>query len=494
MGLKTSLIDKIDKIPTTSKNLHVVIVGAGIAGLCAAYELEKRGHTITILEADPNHIGGRVRTLRFDNGLYGELGAMRIPQKHELTLHYVNKFGLPLRKFVDRNPDAYYYIRGHKERRKNATKLNQYFKLTGWEKTATPNDLWQKAIGEILSALSTKEQADLFALGKTTQDIDRLSMHQLCERAGLSQEAIAFLAITQGIETLMPNAATEHLREAIQELFSNQFYEIVGGFDLFPTAFVKRLRSKPVLGCEVVRLEQDPINKCASAIYRYKGKLKKAEGDFVLCTLPFSVLNRLEINPAFSALKQRAIQELKYQPATKILAITKKRFWELDDKIFGGGTFTDLPTGMTYYPSDNTQAKNPLVSHSPSVMLASYTWGEAALQLDQLDPEKQKSCVIKNLSHLHPQITQLDMLQKITNWSWNNHEWSKGAFAFYLPSQHSDLYEAIIAPEGRIYFAGEHASLKHSWMQGALESALQAVQEMLILARSVNDCQGIYTL
>ncbi|MFH7028015.1 MAG: FAD-dependent oxidoreductase [Heteroscytonema crispum UTEX LB 1556] len=66
-----------------------MILGAGMAGLCAAYELEKRGHTCVILEADRSHIGGRVRTLRFEDGLYGEAGAMRIPKNHDLTRHYI---------------------------------------------------------------------------------------------------------------------------------------------------------------------------------------------------------------------------------------------------------------------------------------------------------------------------------------------------------------------------------------------------------------------
>ena len=77
-----------------------------MSGLVAAYELERRGHRVTILEADTRHIGGRARTLRFADGLYGEAGAMRIPTRHLLTRHYVREFGLPLRPFVYSNPQA----------------------------------------------------------------------------------------------------------------------------------------------------------------------------------------------------------------------------------------------------------------------------------------------------------------------------------------------------------------------------------------------------
>ena len=65
----------------------MVILGAGLAGLCAAYELERRGHTVAVLEAEISHVGGRARTLRFDGGLYGEASAMRIPERHELKRH-----------------------------------------------------------------------------------------------------------------------------------------------------------------------------------------------------------------------------------------------------------------------------------------------------------------------------------------------------------------------------------------------------------------------
>jgi monoamine oxidase len=91
---------------------HVVILGAGIAGLCAAYELEQRGWTTTILEAERHHVGGRVRTVRFSDGQYSEFGAMRIPEKHNWTLHYARQFGLQLRPFVIENDAAYYHVRG----------------------------------------------------------------------------------------------------------------------------------------------------------------------------------------------------------------------------------------------------------------------------------------------------------------------------------------------------------------------------------------------
>ncbi len=459
-----------------------MIVGAGLAGLCAAYELERRGHTCVLLEADTRHIGGRVRTLRFRDGLYGEAGAMRIPLGHTLTRHYVQEFGLELRPFVQDNPEAYYYVRGHRERIKDVKQLNHLYALQDAEREKTPDDLWADVVVRRLEALTDQERADLSSVTPATAGIralDPQSLQQLCEAQGLSAEAIEFLAVTYGYETLMSSAATEHLREERDQVWGQAFHEIVGGTDRLPAAFARRLKSKPRLGCEVVRLEQDPLRRRAGAIYRERGILQRVEGDFLLCTLPFPVLGRLQIQPPFSGAKQRAIRERNYDSATKVLAVTNQRFWETDDQIFGGGTCTDLPTGITYYPADNAAAKGRRVSAGSGVMLASYTWGQAARRLATLPHAERAALVISHLSRVHPQLDQKKILRRTASWSCDNHRWSGGAFAWFMPGQHTALHQHIIAPEGRIFFAGEHVSLTHTWMQGALESALVAIREML---------------
>src|SRR5262249_39211507 len=142
---------------------------------------------------------------------------------------------------------------------------------------------------------------------------------QLIEAAGLSEEAQEFLSATQGQETELATAATETIREEFLEVWSQGFDEIVGGTDLLASAFAAKLRSKPKLGCEVVRLAQQPERRRATAIYRERGVEKRAEGDFVLCTLPFPVLSRIVTEPEFSGPKSRAIRQLNYDSSTKVL-------------------------------------------------------------------------------------------------------------------------------------------------------------------------------
>ncbi len=472
----------------TATPLDIVVVGAGLAGLCAAYELEKRGHRVTILEADQRHVGGRTRTLRFADGLYGEAGAMRIPTRHDITRHYVGEFNLPLRKFVLSNPQAYYYLRGERQRIAHVAKLNRLYAMRDDERNKSPDDMWAQSVGKTTAALTPQERRELTGVTLTSDRVrllDQMSLQQIFEAAGLSDEAIEFLSVTQGQEMELTTAATETIREEFLEVWSQGFDEIVGGTDRLASTFASKLRSKPKLGCEVVRLTQQPDRKRAAAIYRERGVEKRAEGDFVLCTLPFPVLTRIAAEPDFSGPKWRAIRELNYDSSTKVLVVCNRRFWETDDGIFGGGTYTDLPTGTTYYPSDNAEAKDPRVSQGPGVMLASYSWGEAARRLASLPHPERAAAVLQQLSRVHPQLRQPGVVRETASWSWDNHPYSGGAFAWFMPGQHTKLYPFMTAPEGRIHFAGEHTSLAHTWMQGALDSGLRAVQQMLAAAQQV---------
>ena len=87
------------------------------------------------------------------------------------------------------------------------------------------------------------------------------------------------------------------------------------------------------------------------------------------------------------------------------------------------------------------------------------------------------------LCAVHPQLTQQGLVRRTASWNWNTHRWSGGAFAWVMPGQHTALHRHLIMPEGRISFAGEHVSPTHTWMQGALESALQAVRDVLVTSK-----------
>jgi len=466
----------------SARKLRVVIVGGGLSGLCAAYELEQRGHEVTILEAETHHAGGRARTHRFENGQYGELGAMRIPAKHMLTRSYINRFGLSLRNFVQSNPEAYYHVRGQKIRIKDEPQINQYYQLADNEKSASPFDLWDRSVLKLLGTLGPDELADLRnPLLKTAKvkAIDRMSLEEVFRQAGLSQEAMEMLASTWAYETMLQSGVTGILREEYEEVWTKNFDEIVGGTDMLPRAFVANLRNKPRMGCKVVRIEQSSAGATAYFLDGPGRPLQRVDGDVLLVTVPLGVLSKIQLNPAFSAAKMRAIRQVTYDSSTKVLMQTNRRFWESDEGIFGGGTYTDLPTGITYYPSDNAAARNPRIAEGPGVFLASYTWGQPARRLAALSHQERERITFESMAKIHPQMNESGMVQETVSWSWDNNPYTCGAFAWMTPGQHETLYPDLIAPERRIFMAGEHASLTPTWMQGAFESAHRAVDQIV---------------
>ncbi|MBD1997340.1 FAD-dependent oxidoreductase [Oculatella sp. FACHB-28] len=477
-----NLLNELEAVPNPRQPLKVIILGAGMAGLCAAYELEKRGHTCVILEAERNHIGGRVRTLRFEDGLYGDVGASRIPKRHNLTHHYIRECGLQLRSYMISNPEGYYYLREQRIRVRDAANLSRIYNLGSSERGLTPNDILGTVVGSRLAQLTESEKAEIFAErihSAAVREMDEQSMLQWSKASGFSNDAIEMMAAANGfLGDVMYFSALSFIR--VGENY-DEMEEIVGGSDRLPAALADKLKSKPRMGCEVIQLERDDETQKAAAVYLEENTIQREEGDFVLCTIPFPVLSRLDT--PFSAAKQRAIRELSYDSATKVLAVVNSRFWETDDGIYGGSTASDLPISTLYYPSDNAQTKDPAISANPSVLLAAYTMGSQARRLANLPPQERHRIVQQNLAKIHPQINQNGMIRQMESWSWDDHPWSLGSWAMMKPYQQTSLYADVITPEGHIYFAGEHASTNQAWMQSALESSLKAVKEILVAAQ-----------
>jgi monoamine oxidase len=230
-----------------------------------------------------------------------------------------------------------------------------------------------------------------------------------------------------------------------------------------PLAFLPELRPHIRFGARMTALDQSPD----AAIVHYEttaGRLR-AEGDYAIVTAPFPVLRHVEVLHPFPRAKQRAIRQLHYDASAKIFFQTRDRFWETEDGIVGGGTVTDLPIRNLYYTNYGKETGR-------GILLASYTWSEDAQRWGSLSPENRIVQALEDVEQIHPQIRH--SFEAGASKMWHDDEFAGGAFALFDPGQQTLLYDEIVKPEGRIYFAGEHASLYHAWIQGAIESGLRA--------------------
>ena len=443
------------------KPKRVVIVGAGLAGLSAGYELKRAGHTPIILEAQ-QRVGGRVHTLRdpFTEGLYAEVGAMRIPRAHTLTMSYVEKFGLKTNDFTMDNPNAYYYMGGRKVRASEAAKDPSLlgFDVSEHEKGKTAGKMYEAALKPLLDLL---EKDGDNAWDVIVAKYDQYSTREFLELNGWSEGMIEMFGLLANQESVMNSSFLELFREDSGNYYTNMI-ELDGGTDRLPHAFLPELKDNIRFGAKMIAMDQSPTD--VTIHYRTQAGRFEEKGDYAIITVPFPVLRHVEVLKPFTRAKNRAIRQLHYDASAKILFQCKRRFWEEDDGIFGGGTMTDLPIRNLYYPDHGRETGR-------GVILASYTWSEDAQRWGSLKPDDRIVQALDDVAEIHPQIAK--EFEVGTSWMWHDDEFAGGAFALFDPGQQTLLHDEIVKPEGRIHFAGEHASLYHAWIQGALESGLR---------------------
>lgn len=493
-----------------------VIVGAGAAGLAAATELHALGHRVEILEAS-TRVGGRVFTHRFNSGQYHELGAMRIPQKHDYTRHYIGKLGLELRPFLTSTAGDDYDIRNR--RYKNAglfPAILDDFSLSDEERARflAGDGGAARPMAELIESenLTDAEKRALFDGDMNTdalRRVDKLSLKQALADRGWSIEALSVLGTVTSLEDLWDRAYSMLLRDSLANN-DQGLEEIVGGLDLLPRGMADALAPFIEMGAQVLSIAVQADGRTRLLIQDQSGSTREQVCDHVLCTMAFGVLRRLH-RTGFSPEKERAIRNMSYASSTKVILHCKERFWEQQGHV-GGRSVTDTIARQIYYPNDSVDpvaqsgfaaatsiasgyglhvgsvqaagatfapktAWVPSTAMGAGALLASYSWGANARRLGALEPEDRASFTRASVRRVHPEIDRY--VDDYASMFWDEHRWTMGAFAELEAGDMTDYFQDALKPEGGMHFAGEHLSPLPGWIQGAMYSGLRAVEEMV---------------
>lgn len=548
----------LPKSQVESKN--ILIVGCGISGMVSASLLRKAGHNVTIIEAN-TRVGGRVKTFRNtpekryfeDSNLTGEAGAMRIPDMHKLVQYLIDYTGVEKQLFLNKtvskadatsdqiqNPkvdtDGNVVLTDLESTGKNFLHVNyKHVSRLAYENTKDVNSLlnYNLESNENTQASVLLNQA-IDELRRQVKEDPKTSWPMIIQKYGeysmrrflkeqnpdLSENAIEMIGVLENLESRMSYSFIQSFIELAIITPETPFWLIKGGTDKFTQAYYEKEQLDDVTF----------LNQTLVDLYRNKdtGKVKintkvsvETDGEYerdqalanmlssrqwdeAIVTIPFSSFRMVHVWPELSQEKRKAVRELHYDAATKVLLEFRERFWETENDIYGGGSVTDLPNRFMYYPSER------MGSGKGGVMLASYSWADDARKWDSMseyerfcyalenvaithakhepgadyDVRKKAQQKIRDLCVFDPEKykdNQEDIVGAATV-SWMNNPYAFGEAAIFYPGQLDLLHKSIVSSEWEdaqsgnqiLHFAGEHASLKHAWIEGAIESAVNA--------------------
>ncbi|HEY7409638.1 MAG TPA: FAD-dependent oxidoreductase [Vicinamibacteria bacterium] len=431
----------------------VVVVGAGIAGLCAAWRLDQSGVPVRVLEAQ-NRVGGRMFSLRghFPEEQVVELGGELIDTGHEHLRALCGELGLALDDLSQEEDGIAtdtFFVEG--QRRGEAEIVEAFRPLAA----------------ALESARATLGDEITYRVPGGAEALDRVSIEEWLDTAGVRGWFRRLLSVAYtaeyGIET--DRQSSLNFVQMIGgeappfRVFgeSDERFHVRGGNDLVTTALARRLEGRIETNSvlESVAARSDGAFRLS---VRRGGVSQVVDAPWVVLALPFTLLREVAFHVPLPPPKRKAIAELGYGANAKLMVGFKDRVWRATHRS-NGSVIADLPFQSTWETSRKQAGRGGV--------LTNYTGGDHGLEIGQGSAAEQAAKMAAELEAVWPGVRAAREGMPEVRFHWPSHPWTKGSYAGYLVGQWTTICGAEGEPVGRLHFAGEHCSVEaQGFMEG----------------------------
>jgi monoamine oxidase len=432
---------------------RVIVAGAGLAGLACAWELTRRGHAVTLLEAS-ERTGGHVRTLRegFPDGLYADCGAEHFTKPgYDLCYRYAEEFGLTLLPYPHRDNRSF-VIDGRMVDAKERERLL----LSTAKYNQQERQFLRKRPGLSLTSLYLDRYGEKITdeyqpFGRGLDALDHLSLTQLLQKDGASESAIQEIGSESSALHVIWKRRIVQMRGIPEE--PTEFFRVKGGNQGLPDAMAQRLGQRIQKNSPVTAIRQGKQGVAVSV--RRNNRIESLEGDFLVCCMNAVMLRQIPVTPAWPVAKQFAIANVPYTVETRPIFQSRSKFWTRDG-LSGSMEFNSPLLGPLWPTADEVVTPRGILIGTAQAGVTA----EAAMSVfRRYYPGRSAD------------------FEKILAVDWSRDPWSIACEARdYPPGQLHKFWPALIEPVGRIFFAGAYCDNQSWGMEAATRSAVRAAR------------------
>lgn len=441
---------------------RIIVIGAGLAGLSCAYELDQAGFNVILIEAR-SRPGGRVNTYRepFSDNLYSEMGAEYVDSSDTYIHEYCKKFDL---KVLPAKQYDGVYVKGQTSTIEGLRSGRDLLPFKG----ALEGKLFGQEVQYIQKWIDLVKQKGISS--PEVQALDKISVEDILKEGGAPKDIIDLYTYANATEQTAVPSKMSALYMVLSNTRTSNFSEntvegrIFGGNDQLPKTFAKKLGTKIMYNRPLQRLDYD--SNGITATVKENERLVQIPAKKCVLAIPASILKNIDINPGFSIEKINCINNQQYGHAMKIAMQYRQRFWD-DKNSIGQRVFTDTPLRRVYHFS--------IDQPGPRGILLSFTSGEDAIKLGRLDKNERLNIAQNTCRDIWPEAP--NFWEKGVVKYWNEDPWVKASYSFAGIGQ-KGFREILAKPEGPVFFAGEHTAIQRASMNGAIESGMRVTEEL----------------